>query len=143
DGHDGTWVAHPALVPVAMEVFERKVRGRNQLDVERYDVRVTSADLRLAPSGVITLEGLCGNILVALDYTAAWLAGRGCVPLSNLMEDAETAEIARAQLWQWLHHPGGVLGDGRRVTESLLNGLTEHSLRARLLEPAIPGVEDH
>lgn len=142
NGHDGTWVAHPDLVPVAMEVFERKVQGRNQLDVERHDVRVTSDDLRARPEGEITLDGLCGNINVALDYIAAWLAGRGCVPLNHRMEDAATAEIARAQLWQWLHHPAGVLRDGRRITESLLNGLVDHALRVRMLQPALPGVSD-
>ncbi|HLU62321.1 MAG TPA: malate synthase A [Gammaproteobacteria bacterium] len=141
DGHDGTWVAHPALVPVALEVFERKLHGPNQVDVDRYDVRVTSNDLREAPRGDITLEGVCGNVCVALDYIAAWLSGKGCVPLNHLMEDAATAEIARAQLWQWLHHPKGVTRDGRRITESLLDGFIEHVLRERLRTPAVAGVE--
>src|SRR5690606_6756987 len=88
DGHDGTWVAHPALVPVAMEIFDSKLRGANQLDVLRTDVKVTGADLVAQPDGDITLDGVCGNVSVALDYMANWLAGRGCVPLNNLMEDA-------------------------------------------------------
>lgn len=140
DGHDGTWVAHPGLVPVAMEIFDQHVHGQNQLDVERHDVRVTSDELRAVPDGDITLDGVCGNVTVAMDYIAAWLAGRGCVPLNNLMEDAATAEIARAQLWQWLHH-GAVARDGRRINESLLGGYIDHVLRERLQRPVVPGVD--
>jgi malate synthase len=116
DGHDGTWVAHPGLVPVAMEVFDRIMKGPNQLSNLREDVHVTAKDLLTIPEGSITEAGLRGNISVALQYIAAWLGGNGAVPINNLMEDAATAEISRSQIWQWIHHPGGVLEDGRKVT---------------------------
>ncbi len=116
DGHDGTWVAHPALVPIAMEVFNKHMKGPNQLDRLREDVHVTAADLLAVPKGTITAAGLANNVSVGLQYLAAWLGGNGCVPINNLMEDAATAEISRAQLWQWVHHPTGVLDDGLRVT---------------------------
>jgi len=104
DGHDGTWVAHPALVAVAREVFDAHMRDPNQLHVERGDVHVTR-DALLAPcGGTITRAGFDNNVEVCLRYLAAWLDGMGCVPIHHLMEDAATAEIARAQLWQWLHH---------------------------------------
>lgn len=132
DGHDGTWVAHPALVPVAMEIFDAQLNGANQLDVQREHVQVTAADLLEQPQGDITLDGVCSNVKVALDYIAAWLAGRGCVPLNYLMEDAATAEIARAQLWQWVHHANGVCRNGQRITESLVGSYIGHVLRDRL-----------
>ena len=120
DGHDGTWVAHPGLVPIAMEVFNRHMRGPNQLDRLREDVTVTAQDLLTVPKGSITEGGLRNNISVAVQYMAAWLGGNGCVPINNLMEDAATAEISRAQLWQWVHHEAGVLDDGRRITIELI-----------------------
>ncbi|GMU68768.1 MAG: malate synthase [Steroidobacteraceae bacterium] len=123
DGHDGTWVAHPALVPVAMEVFDRLMPGPNQVARLRDDVQVTAADLLTIPDGTITIDGLRNNVSVSLQYLAAWLAGNGCVPINNLMEDAATAEIARAQIWQWIRHPRGVLEDGRRVTLALFREL--------------------
>jgi malate synthase len=116
DGHDGTWVAHPGLVPVAMEVFDRFMKGKNQLDRKREDVSVTAKDLLTVSHGSITEAGLRGNISVALQYIASWLSGNGCVPINNLMEDAATAEIARSQIWQWIHHTAGKLDDGRKVT---------------------------
>jgi malate synthase len=116
DGHDGTWVAHPGLVPVAMEVFDRVMKGKNQLDRKREDVNVSAKDLLAVPGGTITEAGLRGNISVSLQYIASWLAGNGCVPINNLMEDAATAEIARSQIWQWIHHDAGKLDDGRKVT---------------------------
>ncbi|MFM8517885.1 MAG: malate synthase A [Nevskiaceae bacterium] len=119
DGHDGTWVAHPGLVPVAMEVFDRIMPTANQLNRLREDVTVTAADLLQIPSGVISAEGLRENVSVSLRYMAAWLCGNGCVPINNLMEDAATAEISRAQIWQWIHHPRGVLEDGRKITVEL------------------------
>ncbi len=119
DGHDGTWVAHPALVPVAMEVFDRIMPGKNQLDKKREDVNVVAKDLLAIPTGTITEAGLRGNISVGLQYIAAWLGGNGCVPINNLMEDAATAEISRSQIWQWIHHEGGKLDDGRKVTFEL------------------------
>jgi malate synthase len=103
-GHDGTWIAHPALAPIANEVFDAIMPGPNQLQVMREDVSVTAADLLRAPEGAITDAGLRKNIRVGLRYLEAWLGGNGCVPLYHLMEDAATAEICRAQLWQWLAH---------------------------------------
>jgi malate synthase len=128
DGHDGTWVAHPGLVPIAMEVFDRHMRGPNQLDRLREDVSVTARDLLTVPKGTITEAGLRNNISVAVQYMAAWLGGNGCVPINNLMEDAATAEIARAQLWQWVHHDAGVLADGRRITLELVRKLMGEEL---------------
>ncbi len=103
-GHDGTWVAHPALVPVAQAIFDQYMPTPNQLSVMRKDVSVTREHLLAAPNGTISRAGFDNNVEVCLRYTAAWLEGLGCVPIHNLMEDAATAEIARAQLWQWLHH---------------------------------------
>src|SRR5207248_549951 len=119
DGHDGTWVAHPGLVPLAMEVFNAKMPTPNQLHRKREDVRVTAADLLQVPKGPITEQGLRININVGLRYLESWLRGNGCVPIFNLMEDAATCEISRTQIWQWVHHPGGVLQDGRKVTAEL------------------------
>ncbi len=119
DGHDGTWVAHPGLVPVAMEVFDRLMPGPNNLGRLRDDVNVGAADLLAVPKGEITDAGLRNNIDVSIRYMAAWLGGNGCVPIHNLMEDAATAEISRAQLWQWVHH-GSKLADGRKVTLDLV-----------------------
>ena len=143
DGHDGTWVAHPGLVPLALEVFDRHLRGPNQLERLREDVAVTATDLLAAPAGTITAAGLRQNIEVAVRYLAAWLGGRGCVPIHGLMEDAATAEIARAQVWQWLRHPRGVLTDGRRVTPQLVRGLLEEQLAAihRGEDEETPGAE--
>ncbi len=103
NGHDGTWVAHPDLVPVAMEVFNERMKGPNQLDrpADPHERPVTTQQLLEAPAGDITDAGVNDNIDVAIRYIAAWLGGRGAVPIRNLMEDAATAEIARAQLWQW------------------------------------------
>jgi len=123
DGHDGTWVAHPGLVPIAREIFDRLMQGPNQLLRLRPDVKVSAADLLAIPKGEITEAGLRNNVSVSLQYMAAWLSGNGCVPINNLMEDAATAEIARAQIWQWIRHPGGVLSDGRRVTLELFRSL--------------------
>ncbi|KAI9591563.1 malate synthase, glyoxysomal [Syncephalis fuscata] len=104
-GHDGTWVAHPALVAIAMEQFDRYMPQPNQLFVRREDVHVTALDLLSTKvSGQVTEAGVRGNISVALTYIESWLRGVGCVPIHNLMEDAATAEISRSQLWQWTHH---------------------------------------
>jgi malate synthase len=102
DGHDGTWVAHPGLVPIALEAFNKVMPKANQVDRQRDDVKITAAQLIEVPKGTITEEGLRLNLRVGIQYVAAWLAGNGCVPLYNLMEDAATAEISRAQIWQWL-----------------------------------------
>ena len=131
DGHDGTWVAHPGLVPIAREMFDKLMQGPNQLYKVRKDVNVKAQDLLTIPAGSITEAGLRNNISVSLQYVAAWLAGNGCVPIYNLMEDAATAEIARAQIWQWIRHPTGVLEDGRKVTVELFRQLLTEE-RARL-----------
>src|SRR5579864_4836356 len=115
DGHDGTWVAHPGLVAIALEEFDAVMKGPNQIDRKREDVHSTAADLLAVPDGQITEAGLRNNISVSLQYLESWLQGIGCVPIFNLMEDAATVEIARSQIWQWLHHPKGVLSDGRKV----------------------------
>ena len=117
DGHDGTWVAHPGLVPVALKAFDKHMPGPNQVARQREDVNVTAAELLSAPTGTITDAGIRTNFSVGIQYLEAWFGGTGCVPLSNLMEDAATAEISRAQLWQWLHC-GGSLADGTRITTS-------------------------
>ncbi len=128
DGHDGTWVAHPALVELAMEIFDEHMPGENQLDRLREDVHVTAADLLQVVKGKITEAGLRENISIAVQYMAAWLGGNGCVPLNNLMEDAATAEISRAQVWQWVHHETGVLDEGRNVTYELFKTLLGEEL---------------
>ncbi|QSQ12962.1 malate synthase A [Myxococcus landrumensis] len=130
NGHDGTWVAHPGLVPIARDIFDANMKGPNQLANKREDVRITEADLLKVPSGTRTEEGLRHNLRVGIQYTAAWLGGLGCVPLYNLMEDAATAEISRAQVWQWLHH-GASLEDGRKVTPELFQALLREEM-ARL-----------
>jgi malate synthase len=127
DGHDGTWVAHPGLVPVAMEVFDRLMPTPNNLHRLREDVEVSAADLLAVPKGKITEGGLRNNIDVSIRYMAAWLGGNGCVPIHNLMEDAATAEISRAQLWQWVHHESG-LEDGRVITLELVRRFTREEL---------------
>jgi malate synthase len=123
DGHDGTWVAHPALVPIALEVFDAEMPTPNQVDRARDDVHVTAADLLAVPEGTITEQGLRLDISVAAQYIAAWLGGSGAVPINNLMEDAATAEISRSQIWQWIRHPQGILDDGRKVTLPLFKEL--------------------
>lgn len=128
DGHDGTWVAHPGLVPIAMEVFNKHMPKSNQKDKARTDVNMTAKDLLQVPQGNITEAGLRNNISVGLQYMEAWLGGNGCVPIFNLMEDAATAEISRTQLWQWVHNPGGVLNDGRKVTLELVKQIMQEEL---------------
>jgi malate synthase len=128
DGHDGTWVAHPGLVSLAREEFDRHMPGPNQIDKLREDVRVSAADLLRQPGGTITEEGLRTNVNVGIQYMAHWLSGEGCVPLYNLMEDAATAEISRTQLWQWVHHPKGVLDDGRDVTLDLFRSVLKEEI---------------
>jgi malate synthase len=121
DGHDGTWVAHPGLVHVALEAFDTEMPQANQIDRKREDVTMTAADLlAFGPEGPITEKGLRTNINVGIQYLGAWLAGQGAVPIFNLMEDAATAEISRAQVWQWIRSPKGVLDDGRKVTVEMV-----------------------
>ncbi|ALG69209.1 malate synthase A [Beggiatoa leptomitoformis] len=128
DGHDGTWVAHPALVPIAMDVFNKYMPNANQKNKLREEVNVTAQDLLQVPTGNITEKGLRNNVSAALQYMEAWLGGNGCVPINNLMEDAATAEIARAQLWQWVRYPKGILNDGRKVTAELMKQVIQEEL---------------
>jgi malate synthase len=129
DGCDGTWVAHPGLVPIAKEVFDEHMPRPNQYDRQRPDVNVAAKDLlAFAPETPITEAGLRNNISVGIQYLGAWLAGNGCVPVFNLMEDAATAEISRSQIWQWMRSPKGKLDDGRKVTKELFSALLAEEL---------------
>jgi malate synthase len=115
DGHDGTWVAHPGLVPIARAIFDEHMKGANQIDNKRADVTTTASELLAIPTGPRTDATLRHNLRVGVQYVEAWLRGNGCVPLYNLMEDAATAEISRAQVWQWIHHRAAT-DDGAVVT---------------------------
>jgi malate synthase len=134
DGHDGTWVAHPGLVPIARESFDKVMKTANQIAKQRDDVAVTAKDLLdFQPQGPITENGLRTNINIGIQYMGAWLAGTGCVPIFNLMEDAATAEISCAQIWHWIRSPKGVLDDGRKVDKALFQALVPQEL-ARVRE---------
>ncbi len=134
DGHDGTWVAHPGLVAIAKEAFDKVMKTPNQIHKKRDDVDVSAKDLlNFLPKGPITEQGLRTNISIGIQYMGSWLAGTGCVPIFNLMEDAATAEISRAQIWHWIRSPQGVLDDGRKVTKELFRGLVPQEL-ARVRE---------
>jgi len=129
DGHDGTWVAHPGLVPVALEAFNAVMKSPNQIDRKRKDVTVSAADiLDFGPQGPITEQGLRTNVSVGVQYIEAWLRGSGAVPIFNLMEDAATAEISRAQVWQWIRNSRGVLSDGRKVNKDLFHSVLGEEL---------------
>ncbi len=129
DGCDGTWVAHPALVPIAREVFDKHMPQPNQYGKQRPDVNVSARDLLdFRPETPITEAGLRNNISVGIQYLGAWLAGNGCVPVFNLMEDAATAEISRSQIWQWIRSDKGRLADGRKVTVELFDKLLAEEL---------------
>jgi malate synthase len=134
NGHDGSWVSHPALVPLCEEVFNQYLTGPNQIDKKLEGLRITRDDLLQMPEGSITSRGLMDNVSAALRYTESWLSGQGAVPLYNLMEDAATAEIARAQLWQWCHFPGGKLDDGRKITVERVRELISHELEGIRLQ---------
>ncbi len=126
-GHDGTWVAHPGLVPLAKEVFDQEMKSPNQIHLLRNDVTITAPDLLSIPEGEITESGVRTNVSVGVQYIEAWLRGKGSVPLYNLMEDAATAEICRAQLWQWIRH-NVTTGDRRRVTLDFVRRLMKEEL---------------
>jgi malate synthase len=129
DGHDGTWVAHPGLVGIALEAFDAVMKTPNQIDRRRDDVTIESADLlKFGPEEPITDRGLRINVSVGVQYLEAWLRGFGAVPIFNLMEDVATAEISRAQIWQWIRHPKGVLTDGRKVTKELFRSVLAEEL---------------
>ncbi len=132
DGHDGTWVAHPGLVPVAKEIFDRLMPEANQIHRQRQDVDITAADLLDVPEGDITEAGFRQNVNVGIRYLEAWLRGAGCVPLYNLMEDAATAEISRTQVWQWLRH-GARLDDGRTIDRAMFDAVQD-DVMAGILE---------
>jgi malate synthase len=128
DGHDGTWVAHPGMVPLAMEAFDKAMTGPNQIETKNPDVNPSAGDLLEKPEGDITEAGFRSNVNVGVQYLAAWLAGRGAVPVFGLMEDTATAEISRAQVWQWIHNDGGVFNDGTEVTEELFRKVLPEEL---------------
>ncbi|MEO6363112.1 MAG: malate synthase A, partial [Caldimonas sp.] len=130
DGYDGGWVAHPGLVEASMKEFVEVLGERpNQFEKQKPEVEVSAADLLdFRPEAPITEAGLRMNINVGIHYLGAWLAGNGCVPIHNLMEDAATAEISRSQVWQWIRSPKGVLDDGRKVTAGLVRALVPEEL---------------
>ncbi|MFJ8065445.1 malate synthase A [Psychrobacillus sp. NPDC096426] len=128
DGHDGTWVAHPGLVPVALAEFDEHMPTPNQIYRKREDVQVDAKNLLEVPQGSITEDGLRLNCSVGVQYIASWLRGNGAAPINHLMEDAATAEISRTQVWQWIRHPEGKLEDGRKVTESLVRETLQEEL---------------
>jgi malate synthase len=129
DGCDGTWVAHPALVSVAKAVFDQYMPGPNQVHRKRDDVAVSERELLdFQPEKPVTEAGLRNSISVGIQYIGAWLAGNGCVPVYNLMEDAATAEISRSQVWQWIRSPKGMFEDGRKVTRELVRKLLPEEL---------------
>jgi malate synthase len=126
-GHDGTWVAHPGLVPLAMQIFS-SIGGDHQIQkMKRQEVAVSAADLVKIPGGGVTETGIRTNISVGIQYLEAWLRGKGSVPLNNLMEDAATAEICRAQLWQWIRN-GTKLIDGRTMSLEIFRTIMEEEL---------------
>jgi malate synthase len=127
NGHDGTWVAHPGLVPIAKGAFDAGMTGDNQLSRQRQDVNVKQSDLLQVHAGTITEDGLRMNLSVGTQYVEAWLRGNGCVPLYNLMEDAATAEISRAQVWQWLKHQANFT-DGPAITAEVVNSAMAEEL---------------
>jgi malate synthase len=135
DGFDGTWVAHPDIVEPAREEFDQVLGDRpNQIDRQREDVRVAAADLLdvAATPGAITETGLRNDVGVGFQYISFWLGGRGAAAINNLMEDAATAEISRAQLWQWIRH-GAKLDDGRTITRELVSQVLDEEM-ARIRE---------
>ena len=126
-GHDGTWIAHPGLAPIALDAFNAYMPLKNQIDNKRDDVLVVADDLLKIPSGNITEEGIRSNLRIGIQYVEAWLSGNGCVPLYHLMEAAATAEISRAQLWQWMHHQAKLM-DGRNITFDLIDMIIEEEM---------------
>jgi malate synthase len=126
-------VAHPGLVPIAKQEFDAAMPEANQIGRRRDDVAVGAADLLEIPEGAITEAGVRLNVSVGIRYIESWLRGNGCVPLFNLIEDAATAEISRAQLWQWLRH-GATLDDGRTVDAALLKTVIAEEVAAMRAE---------
>jgi malate synthase len=142
EGHDGTWVAHPGLIPIAKAAFDALMPEANQVSRLREDVSVTAADLLERPEGTMTEAGLRTNIRVGIQYIAAWLAGNGCVPLYNLMEDAATAEISRTQIWQWRKHKVR-LDSGKAVGGALISDtIAEEVAQIKQNGPELPTLHD-
>mgnify|MGYP001203228844 CR=1 FL=1 len=130
DGHDGTWVAHPGLVPIAKEIFDNHMKTLNQIDKKRDDVNISARDLlEFKPESPISENGLRANISIGIQYLGAWLGGTGCVPIFNLMEDAATAEISRGQIWHWIRSERGILSDGRKITKELFEEFVPEELK--------------
>ena len=128
-GHDGTWIAHPGLSSIALNAFNEVMPDDNQIDKENIDPNITSKDLLKVPSGQITENGLRENIKIGIQYVEAWLRGNGCVPLYHLMEDAATAEISRAQLWQWIKNSAS-LNDGRKISNDMFLKILDQELES-------------
>jgi malate synthase len=141
-GHDGTWVAHPALVPLAREIFDSKMKGPNQVGAPLSGKAVTRAELLAVPQGTRTLDGLKHNVRVGVGYLEAWLRGSGCVPLHHLMEDAATAEICRAQVWQWIRH-GAKLDDGQVVSAAVVRSIVADETHALVASSRSKDAADH
>lgn len=127
DGHDGTWVAHPGMVLLVKDVFDQAMPAANQINRKREDIHITANDLLQLPTGPITMEGLRTNITVGVQYMAAWLSGRGAVPINNLMEDAATAEISRAQVWQWIQNKA-VMDNEKQITFEVVKEMVDEVL---------------
>jgi len=140
NGHDGTWIAHPLINKIALEIFDQHMMGPNQYHVRREDVRVAASDLLdTKVPGKITSEGVRSNVSTVLGYGSAWLGGNGCIPLNHLMEDAATAEIARVQLWQWVHH-GARDDTGTAITVEYVGKLIDTI--APEVRKVVPGIKD-
>ena len=139
NGHDGTWVAHPGLVKVAMDIFNKHMPKANQIENLREDITISAQDLIALPQGTITEEGLRKNINVGMQYIAAWLSGNGAAAINNLMEDAATAEISRTQVWQWLHNQAS-LDDGRSITEAVVLELLEEEYLKIMASAAVSNI---
>ncbi|KGX87050.1 malate synthase A [Pontibacillus litoralis] len=129
NGHDGTWIAHPGMIQAAIDVFDYFMPEPNQISHKLLDISITAKDLLQVPEGDITEEGLRTNISVGIQYIASWLCGRGAAPINHLMEDAATAEISRAQVWQWIRHPKGQMKDGRYITFKMVEKIQQEELQ--------------
>ncbi|NPC94655.1 malate synthase A [Bacillus sp. WMMC1349] len=129
DGHDGTWIAHPGMIQTALDVFNEYMPTDNQIHRKREDVKIEGKDLLEVPKGEITEGGVRTNISASIRYLASWLSGRGAAPIDHLMEDAATAEISRAQLWQWVRHSKAILGDGREVTAEMIKTMIDEEMQ--------------
>merc|ERR1719376_1063828 len=130
-GHDGTWVAHPGLVRVAQEVFDKHMPQANQISKQRTDVVTDAQLLEIGSKGTITMAGLKTNIGVSLEYIEAWIRGIGCIPVNNMMEDAATAEISRCQVWQWIQTGAKISASGETITKPMVSVLLDNELSSK------------